>query len=454
MRRHSLKANPLVSVLSVLVLAPLLLLPFALTTGCNGEKDPDSQRFLVTIEHTGTVYDLVESGIFDTPTGETAPAPLFPGDSYEFTVHAAPGHRLSFATMMVQSNDLFYAPDGQGIALFNENDQPVTGDVTDQVLLWDAGTEIDQEPGVGADQAPRQAAPGAGDPDTDDEVAEATDDFLNLPLVSEVISVDVTHEADDLFTITITNVSDASTLQHSEGESPVPLSPGVFVVHREDNPLFEPGYPDADVGLEALAEDGDPAPLAQTVTARTGLNTPLSPGFWIVQPEPYALFEPGEPVAGFGLEDLAEDGDPSSLAETLAEFHSGVFDTPVNAVNSGPLHSGEVYTFEIEGEPQDRLFFATMVVESNDLFLAPDGEGIALFDENDEPITGEVTNRLMIWDAGTEINQYPGTGTDQPLRQEGFDTGEDEGGVVQVVDDVFGYPPVGELVRVTVDVVE
>ena len=30
------------------------------------------------------------------------------------------------------------------------------------MVLWDAGTEVDQEPGMGSDQGPRQKAPNTG----------------------------------------------------------------------------------------------------------------------------------------------------------------------------------------------------------------------------------------------------------------------------------------------------
>ena len=43
--------------------------------------------------------------------------------------------------MFVASNDLFYAPNGDGIELFNGN-TPVTGDITSQILLWDAGQKL------------------------------------------------------------------------------------------------------------------------------------------------------------------------------------------------------------------------------------------------------------------------------------------------------------------------
>ena len=113
--------------------------------------------------------DYPVSGVFNTPVGAGGPAPIFPGEAYEFTFGANPGDKLSFATMFVQSNDLFYAPTGAGIALFNGM-TPVNGDVTAQVHLWDAGTEMNEEPGVGANQAPRQGGPNMGAIDADTTV--------------------------------------------------------------------------------------------------------------------------------------------------------------------------------------------------------------------------------------------------------------------------------------------
>jgi hypothetical protein len=99
--------------------------------------------------------------LFNTPVGDTTPGPATPGKKFQFSFRAWPGDHLSFVTMFGQSNDAFYAPSDSGIALFN-GDMPVMGDVTSQVTLWDAGTEMNQEPGKGADQAPRQAAPNTG----------------------------------------------------------------------------------------------------------------------------------------------------------------------------------------------------------------------------------------------------------------------------------------------------
>jgi hypothetical protein len=63
--------------------------------------------------------------------------------------------------MMGQSNDWFYAPNESGIELF-PNGKAMSGDISAQLHLWDAGTEVDQEAGIGSEQGPRQKAPNTG----------------------------------------------------------------------------------------------------------------------------------------------------------------------------------------------------------------------------------------------------------------------------------------------------
>ncbi|MEM6335429.1 MAG: spondin domain-containing protein, partial [Bacteroidota bacterium] len=92
-------------------------------------------RFKVTVENAATAFPVLKSGVFNTPDGAAGPAPIFPGEQYTIEFTAAPGSQLSFATMFIQSNDLFYAFRPEGIALFDENGDPISGDVTDQVFL-------------------------------------------------------------------------------------------------------------------------------------------------------------------------------------------------------------------------------------------------------------------------------------------------------------------------------
>jgi len=74
-------------------------------------------KMLEAEHHTG-------HGLFNTPLGASAPAPILPGGVYEFTVTAKRGMKLMIATMFGQSNDWFYANE-KGIELFDKNGKPV-----------------------------------------------------------------------------------------------------------------------------------------------------------------------------------------------------------------------------------------------------------------------------------------------------------------------------------------
>ena len=91
--------------------------------------------------------------------------------------------------MFVQSNDLFFAPE-LGIPLFDEMGRPMIGDVTMQIDLWDAGTEQNEAPGVGVNQAPRQSGPNMGEMETN-PVALVSDMFY-YPDVNDLIRVVIT----------------------------------------------------------------------------------------------------------------------------------------------------------------------------------------------------------------------------------------------------------------------
>ncbi len=229
------------------------------------------------------------------------------------------------------------------------------------------------------------------------------------------------------------------------------FSPGVFAVHSESDVLFTADEP-ASEGLQALAEDGDPSALADELMSRTGLLTPLSPGVWAVHSSG-GLFQNGEPDAGMGLEDLAEDGDPQPLADALPDLDfvesSGTFTTPDDADDPGPAMPGSSYSFQFAAMPGDRLSFATMFVQSNDLFFAPSADGLALFSDGD-PISGDITDEIVLWDAGTEVNAPPGLGEDQAPRQSAPNTGADEDGDVRPVSDAYSYAEPSTLLRVTI----
>ena len=63
---------------------------------------------------------------------------------------------------------------------------------TSDVGLWNAGTEANQKPGVGPDQAPYQSGADTGAGGPDDTVRPAEDTFGNLPETSLVLPVTIT----------------------------------------------------------------------------------------------------------------------------------------------------------------------------------------------------------------------------------------------------------------------
>ena len=180
----------------------------------------------------------------------------------------------------------------------------------------------------------------------------------------------------------------------------------------------------------------------------TGYPVVLSPGIYLVQKkDSKPLFMPWEADYGQGLEAIAEDGNPSMLNMNL-ENHPKV--RTQGTFGSGPIGPGGIYEFKITAKYKDYLNFATMYVQSNDLFISPDAQGIALFEGVKKPISGEITMYLDLWDAGTEVNEEPGIGPNQAPRQSGPDTGETENGVVRLVDDNYVYPDLSEIIRVTI----
>ena len=402
----------------------------------------EATSFTLTVENTAMGFAFPASGVFSMPDGTTEAGPIGPDGSYTLTFKAAPRYpgqmnttRLSFATMFVPSNDLFIASPATGLPLFDDAGMPITGDRSSEVMVWDAGSEADQPLGGPAEtsenQKPHQAADAedVGPADDNVNVRLASETYPTIPDASRVIELMVAAEEVDrewVFTVTITNVSMPGTINPlGPFMGAVPMSPGVWVVHNQADadpgPLFTVGEADRGEGLDDIAEDGFPMRLATSLMARTGLTVVSSPGAYAVHgsgTEP--LFMDGSTDLGQGLEAIAEDGMPMALATSLA----GNEDVAASgAIGEMPIGPGGTFTVTFEASPDDRLSLATMVVPSNDLIFSFGSRGIALFNEDGTPRSGEVGGDLRIWDVGTEVDQAPGVGLDQVHLQPAPDTG-------------------------------
>ncbi|NNF57152.1 MAG: hypothetical protein HKN04_02825 [Rhodothermaceae bacterium] len=125
-------------------------------------------------------------------TTASVDGPIGPGETFSFTIEAERGDRLTLAMMYVQSNDLFYGMEPEGLSLFTR-EEPLAGDITVRLRFFDAGTEGDEEPGVGAFQPIRQPEPNTG-PEGEGVITRigSRDDGFTYPDIPSLLRVTIT----------------------------------------------------------------------------------------------------------------------------------------------------------------------------------------------------------------------------------------------------------------------
>ena len=204
------------------------------------------------------------------------------------------------------------------------------------------------------------------------------------------------------FTVRVENISKGEALKLSTGRTaPFVSAPTFWVLHTSRvNPIFTGGRPESGNGLEQLAETGNPEGLLKYVSAESG-------------------------VAGVGASARA-----------------------IGATADGPLTPGQAYEFEISATPGQSLSLAWMFGQSNDLFFSNE-RPIALF-VGGQPVRGDVTTQISLWDAGTEVNEEPGLGSNQGPRQKSPDAGVREQQSVAHVRDEFTYPATAQVLRLSI----
>lgn len=154
---------------------------------CKDQNDDEmNSTSTITVENVIEGKTLVESGTFQ---GAGTPAVIFPGQSVSFSFYAGKGQYLTFATMYGWSNDLFFAPANPGIALYDNNGNPITGDVSSQIKLWDNGSRMNQSPGATV------IHPGTGEASLKNiKEVSGTDDYGNTYLpASQLVKVSLNY---------------------------------------------------------------------------------------------------------------------------------------------------------------------------------------------------------------------------------------------------------------------
>ena len=374
---------------------------------CNDDDDnntPVEQKSTITVENVLASQPLVQSGTFQ---GTGSPALILPGQSATITFSAAKGEALTFATMYGWSNDLFFAPANPGIVVYDANGNPIEGDVSSQIKLWDNGTRVNQKPGSAVSH------PGTADSKNIVEV-KGTDaqgnDYLSA---SSLMSASLKYNGNSQFTLTLSNISGGT-------QNETPFSPGVWAVSYivggqllAPTPLYTESKPTAN-GLTAIAEMGDNSQLNTYVKSITGIFTPLSPILVVVYSgDSSPIYKTGENDRGEGLKDLAQKGNADILAAAL-KAKSGVKQVYVlPAPDSKVLlpvingQKGSVVSQEITYASGDRIAIATMYGFSNDWFFASMDNGV------DASTKGDISKTIALYDDGTAVDQFPGAGITQ-----------------------------------------
>jgi hypothetical protein len=201
--------------------------------------------------------------------------------------------------------------------------------------------------------------------------------------------------------------------------------------------------------LAAAAEAAFTVTVEQLTTDQTlmlpdgsATKAPISPGIAVVYTGANPLLTIGQP-ASEQLQRIAEAGQPEDAIAAMKKAEG------VNQV----VMFERTDSFTIQAKPGEMLTFATMFGQSNDCFFAPKGGAVALVDQSGKPMMmGDHAVDVVLYDAGSEVNQIPGVGPDQGPRQDPMTwrQGELEHATVQPVRDAWAYPPVAQVIRVTV----
>lgn len=323
----------------------------------------------------------------------------------EFEFEAPPDGRLSIVVARDPADGTFLGLGDGGVPLF-EKGVAREGDVSRQLALF-------------------ELAPG----DAGDLVVRQTSERPEAELSVEAVS---------------------DTGFRAQLRVPAGFAGGMFTVHRPPSDMFQVGDVPPN-GLGEFVTDGDTS-YFKTVADGTNFSSHVAPGVYVVHSGGEPLFTRGEPDRGLGLEHLAEDANPFPLVDALKDTLDGVEPFPEAKLAyeaDSETKESTSYSFVVWAEPGDRLSLAGMLAQTNDVFVGTPPRGIALF-ENGEPINGDYTSKLSLWDAGTEVNERPGYGPNQGPRQAKRNSGPSESEPIDHVDDGFDYPPLGDLIQLTI----
>ncbi|HTL38232.1 MAG TPA: spondin domain-containing protein, partial [Kofleriaceae bacterium] len=248
------------------------------------------------------------------------------------------------------------------------------------------------------------------------------------PSVASMIRVTVTPGTQRDFLVRVENVSTTDTLVTSAGNRAITLTSTLWAVHCTPNVFFTAGATLPSNGFESLAESGNAWSINDSLRLARGVATPFTRGLYAIHEQGNPLFLESSVDYRYGLERIAEDGDPTTLATSYQSGvdgnveSSGTFDIPMNMTSPAPCGAGQMFEVEFKAHQGDKLSFATGFMASNDWFIATTSEGMPLF-SGSLPRWGEITTELHLYDLGTESDEELDIGAHVGTQQTGPNSG-------------------------------
>lgn len=189
------------------------------------------------------------------------------------------------------------------------------------------------------------------------------------------------------------------------------------------------------VGAMAVAGSADARSVTISIEnnqAAKGLV--LTPLVTALHDGTFDTFDPGSAagsvLGGNEVEALAEDGNPAPLqaAANAAGVTNGVITAPGGFPNAPLIEPGETSSITLHASSTDRyLSFMSMILPSNDFFIG-NGNPLAYDIFN---LSGPIVITLAdVWDAGTEVDFLDGSGEGAPFAVGQTNDSVDENGVV------------------------
>ncbi len=164
-------------------------------------EDGDPAVLVAELQGRDGVVSIDYLSAVDDATYEAAP--MYSGELGYEVIDAPQGAVVEVVFMFAQSNDIFGATIAP-IAVADLEAAPASGplggegelDLTPRLAWFDAGTEANEEPGVGGDQAPRQVGPDVGT-STSDPIARIDGQDAagwTMPPLADVARLSVSRE--------------------------------------------------------------------------------------------------------------------------------------------------------------------------------------------------------------------------------------------------------------------